>query len=305
MSDYRRFISYLYEYRQNIRGQNRGFVRAEVRNGVCALEIHMKIPSLPSGIALSVCGFVREGDSLTALPLHQARTGNGIFLTRLVTDPLKIGGFPFSFDQLNGLVIRSEKDLFFGTAWDDHPIHPESFRLFSNPTPPQTPSPEKEPQNTPPEDTKPPISPENSVQEEEPPAPEEVEALSSPACLPSAAADPRWTQVQQNFPSISPFSDDTICDCVQLDLKDLPRLRKEGWLMGSNRFLLHGYYTHRHLLMGKLSGRDGLCYILGVPGFYDRQEQFAAGSFGFPCFQPAARQETSGKTFGYWFRPVS
>ena len=112
----------------------------------------MKIPSLPSGIPLSVCGFVREGDSLTALPLHQARTGNGIFLTRLVTDPLKIGGFPFSFDQLNGLVIRSEKDLFFGTAWDDHPIHPESFRLFSNPAPPQTPSPEKEPQNTPPED---------------------------------------------------------------------------------------------------------------------------------------------------------
>ena len=72
----------------------------------------MKIPSLPSGIPLSVCGFVREGDSLTALPLHQARTGNGIFLTRLVTDPLKIGGFPFSFDQLNGLVIRSERIFF-------------------------------------------------------------------------------------------------------------------------------------------------------------------------------------------------
>lgn len=45
MSAYKRFVSYLYEYDHRKKGKNRGFVRVEVRNHQCCLELHMTLPT--------------------------------------------------------------------------------------------------------------------------------------------------------------------------------------------------------------------------------------------------------------------
>ena len=42
MMEYRRVISYLYEYHGRTQGKNVGFVRLEVRNGQCRLRIFLK-----------------------------------------------------------------------------------------------------------------------------------------------------------------------------------------------------------------------------------------------------------------------
>ncbi len=42
MMEYRRVISYLYEYRGKAQGHNAGFVRLVVRNGQCRIRIFLK-----------------------------------------------------------------------------------------------------------------------------------------------------------------------------------------------------------------------------------------------------------------------
>ena len=453
MSDYRRFISYLYEYRQGAKAENRGFVRVESRSGTCTLEIHMKLPALSAGAQLSTYGFVRLDSSLGGILFHRSSTGNGFYDARFSTEANHMGGSEYPLEQLGGLLIFSENGHCYGTAWDEASIQVEQFaplNLSAEDSPEDlpkglpsseessaantveaslaaafTPAPEEEPlteaalepeqQAFVPAPEEEPLTEAASepepqafvpVPEEEPleeaalesepkafiPVPEEEQvtqasvplyrrsprsagfrrnvsgqntsrqtvsgqnnsrqgtrpqtAARQEPCPRTAArqeprpqtnprqeasrqeppqqepprqeaflqeapgsrdwcADPRWFQVQQRYPAMQPFPDDTICECVRLDLKDLPTLRRDGWTIGSNRFVLHGFYSHRHLLLGRLCGRDGCCYVLGIPGFYDRQEQFMANSFGFPCFHAAALQNTPGRTFGYWYRPIS
>ncbi|MBQ5598667.1 MAG: hypothetical protein IIU67_01325, partial [Lachnospiraceae bacterium] len=42
MSDYRRLISYIYEYEGKEKGKNIGFVKIETRNGQCRLNVNAK-----------------------------------------------------------------------------------------------------------------------------------------------------------------------------------------------------------------------------------------------------------------------
>ena len=131
-----------------------------------------------------------------------------------------------------------------------------------------------------------------------------VEAAIPPVM--SASPAERWQALLDSSPHIHPFDDDEIGECIKIDLKDLPILRKNGWQVGSNQFLLHGFYNYHHLLMGRLSSGKEDTFVFGVPGIFDVKEQFMAGMFGFSAFKPARNSsETAGVSpFGYWYRPV-
>lgn len=111
----------------------------------------------------------------------------------------------------------------------------------------------------------------------------------------SASPAERWQALLDSSPHIHPFDDDEIGECIKIDLKDLPILRKNGWQVGSNQFLLHGFYNYHHLLMGRLSSGKEDTFVFGVPGIFDVKEQFRAGMFGFSAFKPARNSsETAG-----------
>ena len=82
MSDYKRFVAYLYEYHEQQKGENRGFVRVEVRNGTCQMAFQIKVYSLPEGSALNVYGFVRIKNFLYGIrPERNYRTADDAFRT--------------------------------------------------------------------------------------------------------------------------------------------------------------------------------------------------------------------------------
>lgn len=58
----------------------------------------------------------------------------------------------------------------------------------------------------------------------------------------------------------------------------------------NNNFLRYGWRRYKHALIGKDTKRN--CYILGVPGTYNRQEALMAGMFGFPYFKEAKCETT-------------
>ena len=73
----------------------------------------------------------------------------------------------------------------------------------------------------------------------------------------------------------------------KIQRKDMVCLPRCEWKHANNSFLIHGYYNYHHLI---LTVRDGQLK-LGVPGVYHPQEARAAESFGFPEFLPVEETE--------------
>lgn len=111
-----------------------------------------------------------------------------------------------------------------------------------------------------------------------------------------------WAYMQQEYPRLEPFEDGGIVEGIKIAPSDIPYLQERNWSLGNNRFLLHGYKSYHHLLLGRVEGQR--CYVLGVPGVFDQQEQFMAKMFGFPQFKPIRQCRNRIGQFGYWFRCI-
>lgn len=87
----------------------------------------------------------------------------------------------------------------------------------------------------------------------------------------------------------------------RMTLADMEHLPKEWKVLKENHFLLHGYYEYHHLLFGKLCGRHGERFVIGVPGEYGPREQYMAECFGFSDFAPLEQGKKHRGSFGYWY----
>ncbi|MDY3919783.1 MAG: DUF6128 domain-containing protein [Candidatus Limivivens sp.] len=115
-----------------------------------------------------------------------------------------------------------------------------------------------------------------------------------------AGLEHRWNCLSKNYAHRNPFCSEDIQDCIQICPRDIHVLRQQNWNLSRNSFLIHGYYQFHHLLLIRRS--DGTC-LLGIPGFYDIQEEKMAVMFGFPVFLDAPGEKRDGR-FGYWCRQV-
>ena len=97
-----------------------------------------------------------------------------------------------------------------------------------------------------------------------------------------------------------PFDDTELTNCVMIMPCDIIRLQQEHWQVGRSSFLQHGFYQHRHLLLGMTGDSE---YVVGVPGVRNPQEQYMAEMFGFGRFKVSKTCEC-GKVFGYWCRTL-
>lgn len=130
-------------------------------------------------------------------------------------------------------------------------------------------------------------------------APQELQSASAPC------SNKGWNQLHTSHANISPFQDDEIMECIQLDLNDLQAMNQNNWGVGNNRFLLHCYSNYQHLIMGKTDRCGRAVFVLGVPGTYDPREKYMANMFGFPYFKSCKNKCRQNGEFGYWYRPIN
>ena len=135
MSDYRRFIAYLYEYPNNRKGGCCGFVRVESQNGFCRMDFQIKSPSLPPETSVTVYGFIRRSGRMYGIPLGNLLAGRSSTSGKLFTHSNSIGQTDITLDELGGLILLCRQTGVIATQWDDLPIQPEFFA----PTLPQEP----------------------------------------------------------------------------------------------------------------------------------------------------------------------
>ena len=136
-----------------------------------------------------------------------------------------------------------------------------------------------------------------------PQAADQTAASNTPPQTAASAASARWNRLTHRFPKDTRFTDGELKNCVRVTPREIPVLRREGFHIAGNRFILHCFQRDPHCLIGKIG--DSEQYIFAVPGIYDNQERFMANMFGFPCFKsdtPGEPLETGQK--GYWYKAI-
>lgn len=96
------------------------------------------------------------------------------------------------------------------------------------------------------------------------------------------------------------FCDNSFSNCRKLTREDFGLLNRKDQGLLYNNFLRHGYGKFGYVILARRE-EDG-AYILGIPGFYERQEALMANMFGFPYFKETGGNSRQNQQFGYWYR---
>lgn len=115
-----------------------------------------------------------------------------------------------------------------------------------------------------------------------------------------------WDSLKKIYPKMKEFDYESGCEILAIKPKDIGLLPIENWILGSNSFLLHGYYNYRYLILVQLTEKDGKKrYLLGVPGHYYNNDKYMASMFGFTGFVLSKKQPTENGRFGYWYTNIT
>ncbi len=128
MAGYRRFIAYVYDYENGKKGSNCGFIKVEVKDQQCSVEVHLHCPGLPEDVMCRVYGFTRKDGLINGILLDSCETEKEIIECLIITDALNMNESGIALGKMGGMVIITDNGGFFGTEWDDQMIRPENFR---------------------------------------------------------------------------------------------------------------------------------------------------------------------------------
>ncbi|MDO5417449.1 MAG: DUF6128 domain-containing protein [Lachnospiraceae bacterium] len=341
MAEFRRLISYIYEYEGNTKGKNVGFVKLEARNGMCRLNVNVKKLYM-GGSDMGV--YLMTGRQEIFLGNIFLRNGNGDFRAAVQVADVESSGE--TMDACYGLTLHEKGDAWrtYTTIWEDavtqaaqivlEPVTSErvleeevekkslSAVVPDIPEAPETGLPSFEmgrlelETGQPDEPTAEAPCPE---QQSTPPVQPVIRHFKEPPLIigdPEALAKldaeeavekrmPIWDFLLKTYPKIQAFDSEHGCQVLVIKPQDIGMLPREIWIYGNNSFLLHGYYNYRYLILARLENPAGNPrYLLGVPGHYYSNEKYMASMFGFPHFVLSKNQPAQDGRFGYWYADV-
>ena len=329
MSEYKRFIAYVYEYMQEQKGSNRGFIKVEARNSVCKMDFHLT--GIQGQDKCSIYAYAREGKECRAIFLGSCAPRGDKLECRVQTSEEQIGNTKYKLGDLGGIILLGEGQKMYGTEWDDVPKRIQEFSFSwmdkEEPTqenrgegevPPVNESPQEPRKEEVQEEIKESEGVPASQEPEQPPVAEVNETASEAGPQETGDSVPELTieeiqqiedirQLKEEKEAFNPFCDQDMMECYKIIPRDLERISRRDQALANNNFLLHGYYNYHHLLFAR--EKESKQYILGVPGIYDHQEKFMAVMFGFPNFKAARPSEEEDAAsqmgqFGYWYRLI-
>ena len=313
-------IFYLYEYENNKRKRNVGFIKIARRYQTCILQIHIRGISTGNGASLELYAFYRDGNAMTGTQIATLTCFGKTVSERL---PVSERSFPEGrpLSEMDGFLIKLPGDkpaVFWMASTFFFPVDISMLRPPAAPEEePETipaPAPEEEPE------TIPAPAPEEEPETVSAPAPDNVEAEA-----PGNTEAPVPESNRESSESPSVFSDgisgqerESAAETKEyreekkkarkIQRSDISVLPRRFWFLANNSFLLHGYHNYNHLLLAEEDGR----LWLGVPGIYDPREAKVADLFGFPqftreyadCLELEPEECSDNADFGYWCRCV-
>lgn len=128
-----------------------------------------------------------------------------------------------------------------------------------------------------------------------------------------------FEKIDGNF--VDAFDDDDFYDCMEVTPEQLQQIfdarrqqpeidgafgtmqEKNTLRVAENSFLMHGYFTFRHLLVARVHNDPDALFV-GVPGVYNNKERFMASMFNFNNFKRSHRSDCRNPYFGYWYQTI-
>lgn len=324
MSNYKRLVSYMYNYESGIKRNNVGYARVESKNGQCKVNIRITAPSIEDE-NLQVYLFKRKGYSIEGILLGELSVKKGLGQFRTLTDSNNIMNSSYGLDDMGGLVLYHSDKKYYASEWDDKPITREMVKGIFTRADTLEKTKEKakmsviEEEKEVKEEVKEEVvkevvkeeTPESISIEDISPQPEStvsknIRERREREITPSLAfkEHPKALKIYNGFPKMYPFEDNEIAWCVRIEPQDIGNLPMENWSYGNNSFLLHGFYCYSHLIFARINDKTGIKYIIGVPGIYHNREKFMAKMFGFDSFKSIKRKDLRTGEFGYWYAPI-
>lgn len=289
------FIRYLYEYKDEQRVRNVGFVKVDQGEEGGTLQIHGRGTFL-NNADIRVYLVYMEGKRCRGILMGQLEHVQSILSCRLVYDREEIEPYA-DLEELRGIMLETNGQGTYAAVWDEGVLPLDQME----PAVPREERPSMGKDMASEESVEAEVSEileacaEEGVIEKEPGTDAEEEEKEEP----EAVAEEQSEESNENR------QEQRYCKIMREDMKKLPQ---KNWYLANNSFLLHGYYNYRHLLLITDEGKR----YLGVPGIYHRREEAAARSFGFSEFCRISEdsiilspQECDKENdFGYWCREL-
>lgn len=132
MGEYKRLISYIYSYERGIKTKNVGFAKIESRNGVCKVNISIRVADelIKNGDTIEVYFFYRFGNRVKKILLEKIMMNNGLGSAKLRMSANNIGNHQVGIDDIAGMFLCHESfwanngvgSVIYASEWDDSPI---------------------------------------------------------------------------------------------------------------------------------------------------------------------------------------
>ena len=294
-----RFVTYIYAYENNNKNQNVGFAKVDIRGDYCQVEIHLKRTGY-TNVKCPVYLFVRENEVIVGVEIGEIALVNGCgdFVSQLNCNG--VGETPYCMKDMKGILIFLDNTVMFASQWDEKAIYRENFKPYEETK--EIPVEQAEDAAEEPEES----GQMEKLQVESVQAQQSGEQQSEELQPEAQRSGDMWMDLWEKLNGMygakNRFENMPEISGIHMELKDLRELPKKYWYLGSNSFLLHGFFNYRHLLLGKVENESGRKWFIGVPGIYQNQEKVLATVFGFPEFRQ--KKDTGVKTgqFGYWYR---
>ena len=121
MADYKRMVSYMYQYENGVKRKNVGYARIEARNGQCKITLHMQLLGQSDSIFPTYL-IQRDDNNLDLVYLGDAVLKGQVMDSRLNADEKNMMGSGFGLSDMGGILLFLNETIFFATEWDDRPI---------------------------------------------------------------------------------------------------------------------------------------------------------------------------------------
>ena len=336
----KRFVTYLYEYDRTIRGRNVGFIRNDIRNDCCRMEIHIRgLERIKEKAPIFI--IVRDSECI-GIPAGEVVISQGVGNACLELRGNRIGKTDYSVNNIQAVIVRYNGGKMLMGCYVQHPagdLLSGTFTKWEAQATPASPTPDPDAtrgvdSNS--DDLYPnsrsDLGTENDSADLYPKNPNNLGTENNSGDLYPYANNSQGTEAKAE--EICPTSEEAAQSPIykRIAITDIRSLPSRNWHLCNNSFLVHGFFCYHYLILKTINAPDGAKMYLGVPGIYASQERMMALLFGFNDFEiatdnmmgksdtsdikysSAAQNDSGDKTnsdsqpsagdFGYWLCPL-
>ena len=336
----KRFVTYLYEYDRTIRGRNVGFIRNDIRNDCCRMEIHIRgLERIKEKAPIFI--IVRDSECI-GIPAGEVVISQGVGNACLELRGNRIGKTDYSVNNIQAVIVRYNGGKMLMGCYVQHPagdLLSGTFTKWEAQATPASPTPDPDAARGVDSNSgdlypnsRSDLGTENDSDDLYPNSQNDLGIESNSGDLYPYDNNLQGTATKTE--EICPTSEEAAQSPIykRIAITDIRSLPSRNWHLCNNSFLVHGFFCYHYLILKTINAPDGAKMYLGVPGIYASQERMMALLFGFNDFEiatdnmmgksdtsdikysSAAQNDSGDKTnsdsqpsagdFGYWLCPL-